>query len=119
MMKEMVMTAMVAAMKTRMRTGSRRLSLAPSAMSLGACFFSVSFCISHVFLPRITYALLRKTTTAKPAPVKTKSRKRDMDKEQDDEDGSSDSVASGPADSIMDSSSEEEADDEVDGMLGE
>ena len=63
--------------------------------------------------------LFRNTTTAKPAPVKTKSRKRDTNKEQDDLDGSSDSGASGPADSIMDSSSEEEADDEVDGMLGE
>jgi len=51
--------------------------------------------------------------------VKTKSRKRDIDKVQDHEDGSSDNGASGPADSIMDSSSEEEADDEVDGMLGE
>jgi len=62
---------------------------------------------------------LRKTTTAKPAPAKTKSRKRDMLGEQDDEDGSSDSNTSGPVDSIIDSSSEEEADDEVDGMLGE
>jgi hypothetical protein len=119
MMKGTAMTAMVTVMKTRMRTRSRLLSLAPSAMSLGACFFSVSFRISgnfHVYLPRITSALFRKI---KPAPVKTKSRNRDKDKEQDDEDGNSDSVASGPADSIMDSSSEEEADDEVDGMLGE
>ena len=82
-------------------------------------FFSVSFCVSLiVYLPRITHALLRKTTTAKPATVKTKSCKRYMGREQDNEDGS-DSGASGPADSIMDSSTEEEADDEVDGMLGE
>jgi hypothetical protein len=39
-----------------------------------------------------------------------------MDRGQDDEDGSG---ASEPADSIMDSGSEEEADNEVDGMLGE
>jgi len=40
-----------------------------------------------------------------------------MNRGKDDEDGSS--GVSEPADSIMDSSSEEEADDEVDGMLGE
>lgn len=74
---------------------------------------------SHVYLPQITYTLFSKTSTAKPAPVKTTSRKRGMGREQDGEDGSGDSGASGPADSIIDSSSEEEADDEVDGMLGE
>jgi hypothetical protein len=37
--------------------------------------------------------LIRKTTTAKPAPVKTRSRKRDIDREQDNVDGSSDSGA--------------------------
>ncbi len=42
-----------------------------------------------------------------------------MNKAKDDEDGGSGSGVSEPADSIMDSSSEEEADDEVDGMLGE
>ncbi len=87
------------------------------------CVFLFRFILSqeffHVYSPQITYALSRKTTTAKPAPVKTKSRKRDMDREQDDDGGSSDSGASGPVDSIMDSSSEEEAEDEVDGMLGE
>jgi hypothetical protein len=89
MTKGMVVTTMVAVMKTRMKT---RPQLMP--------------------VPR------SKTTTAKPAPVKTKSCKRDIDKEQD-EDGRSDSGVPGPADSVMDSSPEEEADDEVDGMLGE
>lgn len=62
---------------------------------------------------------VRKTTTAKHAPMKPKSRQRDVDRGKDDgwdEDGSG---ASEPADSIMDSGSEEEADNEVDGMLGE
>jgi hypothetical protein len=79
-------------------------------------FHSVS---EEIFMFTYHDALIRKTATAKPAPVKTKSRKRDMGRERDDGEGSSDSGASGPADSIMDSSSEEEADDEVDGMLGE
>jgi hypothetical protein len=88
-----------------------------------ARYVSFSCFILHLrkfqaYLPRITYALFRKITAAKHAPVKIKPRKRKMDKKQD-EDGSSDSGPSGPADSIMDSSSEEEADDEVDGMLGE
>jgi hypothetical protein len=51
--------------------------------------------------------------------MKPKSRQRDVDRGKDDgwdEDGSG---ASEPADSIMDSGSEEEADNEVDGMLGE
>ncbi len=90
-------------------------------MSFGACFSSVSFYNSdfHDFLPRITYALFRKTTTAKSAPMKIKTRPRKMGRGQDGEDGGSGSGTSEPADSIMDSSSEEEADDEVDGMLGE
>jgi hypothetical protein len=51
--------------------------------------------------------------------MKAKSRQREVDREQDDEDHDGGSVASEPADSIMDSGSEEEADKEVDGMLGE
>jgi hypothetical protein len=58
-------------------------------------------------------------TTAKSAPMKPKSRQREVDKGQDDDDDDDGSGASEPADSIMDSGSEEEADNEVDGMLGE
>ncbi|KAH9991933.1 nuclear condensing complex subunit [Russula vinacea] len=61
----------------------------------------------------------RKPTTAKSGPMKAKSRQREVDREQDDEDHDGGSDASEPADSIMDSGSEEEADKEVDGMLGE
>ena len=120
MMKGTGMTGMTV-MMTRMTMTSQRLSLVPSAMSFGACFSSVSFYNSdfHDFLPRITYALFRKTTTAKSAPMKIKTRPRKMGRGQDGEDGGSGSGTSEPADSIMDSSSEEEADDEVDGMLGE
>jgi hypothetical protein len=50
--------------------------------------------------------------------MKVKSRQREADRRQDD-DGGGGSGASEPADSIMDSGSEEEADNEVDGMLGE
>ena len=116
-----MMTGAVTVMKTRMRmrTKSQRLSLAPSAKSLGA--YSLPFILqlgklSHC-LPRITHTLFRKNTATKSSPVKTKSRPREMNRGKDDEDGGS--GVSEPADSIMDSSSEEEADDEVDGMLGE
>jgi hypothetical protein len=52
--------------------------------------------------------------------MKPKSRRREVDRGQDDDDDDDDgSGASEPADSIMDSGSEEEADNEVDGMLGE
>ena len=118
-----MMTGAVTVMKTRMRmrTKSQRLSLAPSAKSLGA--YSLPFILqlgklSHC-LPRITHTLFRKNTATKSSPVKTKFRPREMNKAKDDEDGGSGSGVSEPADSIMDSSSEEEADDEVDGMLGE
>jgi hypothetical protein len=51
--------------------------------------------------------------------MRAKSRQREVDRGQGDEDDSVGSGASEPADSIMDSGSEEEADKEVDGMLGE
>jgi hypothetical protein len=112
-------TTTVRAMKTRMRTKSRRLSLVPSATSLGACsffgFIRYLGKLSRILTPHYIHAV-RKTTTTKSAPMNPKSRQREIDRGQDDEDGSG---ASEPADSIMDSGSEEEADNEVDGMLGE
>jgi hypothetical protein len=57
-------TAMtVTVMKTRMRTKSRHLSLAPSAMSLGACSFFASFHTLgsfHMYLLRYIRALSEK-----------------------------------------------------------
>jgi hypothetical protein len=49
--------------------------------------------------------------------MKPKSRRREVDRAQDD--GDDGSGAAEPADSIIDSGSEEDADNEVDGMLGE
>ena len=62
--------------------------------------------------PTLCPRFIRKTTTARSAPVKLKSRRQDV---EDEESGSGGSEP----DSIIDSSSEEEADNEVDGMLGE
>lgn len=51
--------------------------------------------------------------------MKSKSGQREQYREQDYDDDDDDDGASEPADSIMDSGSEKQEDNEVDGMLGE
>jgi hypothetical protein len=105
----------------RMRTKSRHPSLVPSATLLGG-YSSLHPIPREAYTYTYTFALhprsVRKPTT-KSAPMKSKSRQREMDRAQDDDDDDDGSGASEPADSIIDSGSEEDADNEVDGMLGE
>ena len=86
------------------------------------CVFLASFHTSRKLSPVLTSALhprsIRKPTT-KSTSMKPNSRQREADRAQDDGDDDDGSGASEPADSIIDSGSEEDADNEVDGMLGE
>lgn len=65
----------VTVMKTRMRRKSRHLSLAPSAMSLGACTFFASFHTLgnfHMYLFRVIFALCQKNYHRKACSHETK-----------------------------------------------
>jgi hypothetical protein len=85
-------------------------------MLLRACFFCLSGTSCHVTYLASNRHLLSKTVK-KSADMKSKSLQRTGGRKQDD-DGIDDDGTCEPADSIIDSDSEGEEDNEVDGMLG-